>query len=78
LVLPVGKIEEGDHLLQCRISSDDEYSGMNGILQNNNRMTIDLEVEEEEDDGRLQMIAIFILVVAFLISTSIFLFRRRN
>ena len=76
--LPIGDIEKGNHELKAVISSNDEYNGMNGILQNNNEMTIEIEIDDEENNNGLQLLSIVLLVVAIFFIIMVVLLKRRD
>lgn len=76
--LPLGDIEDGDHELKAVISSKDEYTGMNGILQNNNIQEMSIEIEDDKGDDRLQLFPIILLLVAVLFIILVILLRRKD
>ncbi len=78
IILPVGKMEPGQHDLKCSIRSSDEYTGMNGILQDNNELTISVEKGEDTDDNELQIIAAIILIIAVVLIIMVLVLRRRS
>ena len=78
ITLPVGKVDIGQHDLKCSVRSTDEYTGMNGILQGNNDLTIMVEKEADTDNDDLQIVAAIILIVAVALIVTTLLFRRRS
>jgi len=76
--LPLGDVEAGKHELKAVISSNDEYTGMNGMLQNNNEMIIEIDTNEDDKDGGLQVVPIILLIVAILFIILVILFKRKD
>jgi hypothetical protein len=76
--MPIGKLDEGTYELSVTAASNDEYSGMNGILLQNNEFTIEIKEEGDTGDNSLQIAAIVLAVVAALLLIVTLLLRRRD
>ncbi|MGA1821993.1 MAG: hypothetical protein ACMUIG_05655 [Thermoplasmatota archaeon] len=67
IIIPLD-LDEGAHNLMARAGSVDEYKGSNGMLQENNEMTRNVIVEEEEDRGTfLIWLAVTGIILLFLV-----------
>jgi hypothetical protein len=76
--MPVGNMEEGEHEILVSVRSNDEYSGMNGILLENNHMVLSVSEEGESGDNRLQILAFALAFVAVILIIATLLLRRRD
>ncbi|MGA1820065.1 MAG: right-handed parallel beta-helix repeat-containing protein [Thermoplasmatota archaeon] len=76
IVLP--DLDEGTHNIEARISSRDEYSGMNGYLQANNAMNKDVNVERERDNGLVNVLLVSLVVLSIGALLVLILLRRRE
>lgn len=78
LEMPIGDLEEGDHEILVSVRSNDEYSGMNGILLENNEMVLSVSEEGESGDNWLRILAIALALVAVILIIVTLLLRRRD
>jgi hypothetical protein len=72
VIVDLDNIRQGKHELQAVVSSNNEYSGTNGYLQDNNGKTVEIEVEDDEDRGLISIIllALIFVFISFLIGIT--------
>jgi len=71
-------LEEGAHSIEAKISSRDEYSGMNGYLQVNNAKSMDISVDREPDNGLINVLLVSLVVLAVGALLVLILLRRKE
>lgn len=78
LVMPIGKIDVGDHELSCVISSDDEYFTTGSTIRDNNHMSVIVEKKADNNDRSMDFLVIMILTIAVVMIIVTLVFRRSD
>jgi len=76
--IPLSGIYDGPHSIRAVASTDDEYSLMNGYLQENNAMEIEGLVRPERDDGKLGLLLLGIALGIILLLMFAILMRKQD
>jgi hypothetical protein len=76
--MPIGSVKEGKHEITATVTTNYEYSGLNGIYLENNSLTINVEIEGDDDDNSLRLFALALIVVAVLLLIVTLVLRRRD
>ena len=76
--MPIGSMKEGKHELKATARSNEEYSGQNGILLENNEKVITVTKNDGGGDNWLRMIGIILVIVAVVFLFATLMLRRRD
>ncbi|MGA1793288.1 MAG: hypothetical protein ACMUHM_05005 [Thermoplasmatota archaeon] len=78
VTIELPELDEGTHTIEARVSSRDEYSGMNGYLQANNVMSTEVSIERERDDGLVNVLLVSLVVLSIGALLVLILLRRKE